>query len=86
MEEKQRKQLKLALQQLKDAYDILGKNEVVMQDLRSFCAIDGKQMMGGNNNLDPNKGLIMTGRAMVFERIDYFVNTPIEQILLKYGA
>lgn len=90
MTEDQKKQLELAITQLKDGYAELGKIEIVVKDLRTFCAINPKDMIGGNNNVDPNKAMAMTGRAMVYERIDYFVNTPVEQIikdqLNKYGA
>lgn len=84
MTEEQKKRLELAITQLKDGYAKLGEIEIVVQDLRNFCAINPRDMIGGNNNIDPSKSMIMTGRAMVYERIDYFVNTPVEQIIKEY--
>lgn len=82
MTEKQLKKLKLVIQQLKEAYTLLGQNEIVMRDLRAFCeATVPTDMTGKTPNTDLNKVLVMTGRASVFQRIDYWVNTPVEQIL-----
>lgn len=75
-------ELKVTLQQLKSAYEELAKNEVVMQDLRNFCALSIPTDMSGKiPNLDPNKVMVATGRATVLERIDYFINTPLAQIV-----
>lgn len=82
MTEEQLKKLKLVIQQLKEAYTLLGQNEIVMQDLRAFCEVTvPTDMTGKTPNTDLNKVLVMTGRASVFQRIDYWVNTPVEQIL-----
>ncbi len=82
MTEKQLKKLKLVIQQLKEAYTLLGQNEIVMRDLRAFCEVTvPTDMTGKTPNTDLNKVLVMTGRASVFQRIDYWVNTPVEQIL-----
>lgn len=82
MTEEQLKKLKLVVGQLKEAYSLLGKNEIVMQDLRTFCEVTvPTDMTGKTPNTDLNKVLVMTGRASVFQRIDYWVNTPVEQIL-----
>lgn len=82
MTEEQLKKLKVVIQQLKEAYTLLGQNEIVMQDLRAFCeVIVPTDMTGKTPNTDLNKVLVMTGRASVFQRIDYWVNTPVEQIL-----
>lgn len=82
MTEEQLKKLKLVVGQLKEAYSLLGKNEIVMQDLRAFCEVTvPTDMTGKTPNTDLNKVLVMTGRASVFQRIDYWVNTPVEQIL-----
>lgn len=90
MAEEQQKKIALVAQQFKDEYGKLGSLDFVLQDLRVFCAINPKDMVGGNNNIDTNKSMIMAGRAMVFERIDYFLNTPVEQIVqdltIKFGA
>ncbi len=91
MTEEQEKRLKAIVQQLKDAYNLLGQNKSVMQDLRTFCEVTiPTDMTGKTPNTDLNKVLIMTGRASVFQRIDYWVNTPVEQILKdqfnKFGA
>lgn len=76
---------KLACEQLKEAYTALAKNEVVMQDLREFCALSiPTDMSGKTPDLDTNKVLVATGRATVLERIDYFINTPLEQIVKRY--
>ena len=75
-------ELKETLQQLKSAYEELAKNEVVMQDLRNFCALSIPTDMSGKiPNLDPSKVMVATGRATVLERIDYFINTPLAQIV-----
>ena len=82
MTEEQLKKLKLVVGQLKEAYSLLGQNEIVMQDLRAFCEVTvPTDMTGKTPNTDLNKVLVMTGRASVFQRIDYWVNTPVEQIL-----
>lgn len=82
MTEEQLKKLKVVIQQLKEAYTLLGQNEIVMQDLRAFCEVTvPTDMTGKTPNTDLNKVLVMTGRASVFQRIDYWVNTPVEQIL-----
>ena len=82
MTEKQLKKLKRVIQQLKEAYTLLGQNEIVMRDLRAFCEVTvPTDMTGKTPNTDLNKVLVMTGRASVFQRIDYWVNTPVEQIL-----
>lgn len=82
MTEEQLKKLKMVIQQLKEAYTLLGQNEIVMQDLRAFCEVTvPTDMTGKTPNTDLNKVLVMTGRASVFQRIDYWVNTPVEQIL-----
>jgi len=76
---------KLACEQLKEAYSELAKNPVVMQDLREFCALSiPTDMSGKTPNLDTNKVLVATGRATVLERVDYFINTPLEQIVKRY--
>lgn len=76
---------RLAVEQLKAAYMELAKNGVVMQDLRTFCALSiPTDMSGKTPNLDTNKVLVATGRATVLERIDYFINTPVEQIVKQY--
>lgn len=89
-QKKQQKKIALVAQQFKDEYGKLGSLDFVLQDLRVFCAINPKDMVGGNNNIDTNKSMIMAGRAMVFERIDYFLSTPVEQIVqdmtIKFGA
>lgn len=77
--------VKLAVEQLKEAYTELAKNDVVMQDLREFCALSiPTDMSGKTPNLDTNKVLVATGRATVLERVDYFINTPLEQIVKRY--
>ncbi len=91
MTEKQIEQLKASVELLKEAFDKLGKNELVMQDLRAFCElVVPTDMSGKTPNTDLNKVLIMAGRASVFQRIDYWVNTPVEQIvkdkLNNFGA
>lgn len=76
---------KIAVEQLKQAYAELAKNNVVMQDLRAFCALSiPTDMSGKTPNLDTNKVMVATGRATVIERIDYFINTPVEQIVKQY--
>lgn len=80
-----REDTKLAVEQLKEAYAELAKNSVVMQDLREFCALSiPTDMSAKTPNLDANKVLVATGRATVIERIDYFINTPVEQIVKRY--
>nr|DAJ09891.1 MAG TPA: hypothetical protein [Bacteriophage sp.] len=91
MTEKQIEQLKASVELLKEAFDKLGKNELVMQDLRAFCElVVPTDMSGKTPNTDLNKVMIMAGRASVFQRIDYWVNTPVEQIvkdkLNNFGA
>lgn len=91
MTEKQIEQLKASIELLKEAFDKLGKNELVMQDLRAFCElVVPTDMSGKTPNTDLNKVMIMAGRASVFQRIDYWVNTPVEQIvkdkLNNFGA
>lgn len=91
MTEKQIEQLKASVELLKEAFDKLGKNELVMQDLRTFCElVVPTDMSGKTPNTDLNKVMIMAGRASVFQRIDYWVNTPVEQIvkdkLNNFGA
>lgn len=91
MTEKQIEQLKVSVGLLKEAFDKLGKNELVMQDLRAFCElVVPTDMSGKTPNTDLNKVMIMAGRASVFQRIDYWVNTPVEQIvkdkLNNFGA
>lgn len=76
---------KIAVEQLKAAYLELAKNEVVMQDLRNFCQLSiPTDMSGKTPNLDANKVLVATGRATVLERIDYFINTDVAQIVKQY--
>lgn len=91
MTEKQIEQLKVSVGLLKEAFDKLGENELVMQDLRAFCElVVPTDMSGKTPNTDLNKVMIMAGRASVFQRIDYWVNTPVEQIvkdkLNNFGA
>lgn len=78
--------VKIAVEQLKAAYTELAKNKVVMQDLRNFCQLSIPTDMSGKitPNLDASKVLVATGRATVLERIDYFINTPVEQIVKQY--
>lgn len=77
--------VRLAVEQLKAAYQELAKNEVVMQDLREFCTLSVPTDMSGKTpNLDANKVLVATGRALVMERIEYFINTPTAQIVKRY--
>lgn len=77
--------VKIAVEQLKAAYTELAKNKVVMQDLRNFCQLSiPTDMSGKTPNLDTSKVLVATGRATVLERIDYFINTPVEQIVKQY--
>ena len=45
MTEEQEKRLKAIVQQLKDAYNLLGQNKSVMQDLRTFCEVTIPQII-----------------------------------------
>lgn len=83
--ENKKKELILAVEQIKAGYVELAKNEAVMQDLREFCAMSvPTEMCGKTPNLDVNKVLVATGRGLVLERIDYFINTPVELIVKRY--
>lgn len=81
----QKKELEISVIQLKKAYEELAQNKIVIDDLREYCALTIPTDLSGNTkDLDVNKVLIQTGAARVMQRIDYFVNTPIEQILKRY--
>ena len=80
-----KEEIKTAVESLKAAYMELAKNKTVMEDLRTFCALSvPTEMHGKTPNLDVNKVMVATGRALVIERIDYFINTPVEQIVKQY--
>lgn len=72
--------VKMIVAQVKDAYDrAFAGNDVILQDLRSFCSLDVPTDPNGKD-LDVNKVMVMTGRASVFGRIEYWLNTPVEQL------
>ena len=73
-------QIDLTVAQVKDAYVKAFKgNDVILQDLRSYCNLEVPTDPNGKD-LDVNKVMVMTGRASVFSRIEYWLNTPVEQI------
>ena len=80
-----KKELILAVERIKAGYMELAKNEAVMQDLREFCTMSiPTEMCGKTPALDVSKVLVASGRGLVLERIDYFINTPIELIVKRY--
>ncbi len=74
--------IKMTVVSIKDAYDkAFGDNPAVLRDLRTFCNVDVPTNMNPNaGNIDPTKVFIKTGRASVWQRIEYWLNTPLEVI------
>ena len=77
-----REKISLNVQLVKEAYvKAFSGNQVIMQDLRSFCDVNvPTDMNPALGNIDVSKVLVKTGRASVFQRIEYWLNTPVEQI------
>ena len=77
-----REKISLNVQLVKEAYvKAFSGNQVIMQDLRSFCDVNvPTDMNPAMGNIDVSKVLVKTGRASVFQRIEYWLNTPVEQI------
>ena len=77
-----REKISLNVQLVKEAYvKAFSGNQVIMQDLRSFCDVNvPTDMNPAMGNIGVSKVLVKTGRASVFQRIEYWLNTPVEQI------
>ncbi|MBQ8465297.1 MAG: hypothetical protein IJ545_04730 [Alphaproteobacteria bacterium] len=79
-------ELEATVSALKDGYvKFAEENKIVLEDLRTFCALSiPTDLSGKTTDLDINKVLIQTGCARVLQRIEYFINTPVEQIIKHY--
>ena len=79
-------ELEATVSALKDGYMKFAKdNKIVLEDLRAFCALAvPTDLSGKTKDLDVNKVLIQTGSARVLQRIEYFINTPVENIIKHY--
>ncbi len=75
--------IKLTIEATKAAYDkAFAGNQTVLRDLRAFCNVDVPTNMNPNAGaIDPTKVFIKTGRASVWQRIEYWLNTPVETII-----
>lgn len=82
IKEETRKKLNLSVITIKEAYEKAFKdNPAALKDLRTFCNLDIPTNMSNQaGSLDATKVLIKTGRASVFSRIEYWLNTPVEEI------
>jgi len=72
--------------ELKKEYEALAKLTNVMADLRGYCElhIPTDMISAQIKDLDVNKIMVQSGRASVLQRIEYFINTPLEQIVKQY--
>ena len=78
----EKEKIRMNVRLIKEAYEKAFKgNQVIIQDLRSFCDVNvPTDMNPAMGNIDVSKVLVKTGRASVFQRIEYWLNMPVEQI------